>query len=73
MIAGAYTLDLYCENSPENQEDGLHRYQEFPHQYIDEFGSKCRSRARAAGWKLDLLTGRAWCPKCNSKPGANST
>ncbi len=58
MIAGCYTLDLYCdEESPD------HVYDEFPHQYTHEFGSTCRRKARKDGWHIskDLQL----CPKCS--------
>lgn len=65
MIAGCYSLDLYCDNdSPSSVERGEHVYREFPHQYTAEHGSKCRSLARKAGWKLDIKNGLAICPKC---------
>lgn len=41
MIVGCYALDLYCD-----LENEAHEYKEFPHQYIDEYGSKCRKQAR---------------------------
>lgn len=65
MIAGAYSLHLYCDNESDD-----HAYKEFPHEYVDEFGSSCRRRARKAGWKL-YRDGRAICPKCNMKKKAN--
>ena len=62
MIVGCYTLDLYCE------EDGHpHEYNEFPHQYIHEFGSTCRRMARKDGWILDRQNCKAICPKCNPR------
>lgn len=74
MWAGAYTLDLYCDNAegaklsnadPLRDEHG-HRYNEFPHQYTDEMGSKCRTQARRAGWII-RKDGSAICPKCSGK------
>lgn len=61
MIVGCYSLDLYCDC--ENSE---HEYQEFPHEFTDEYGSKCRSAARKKGWilKRDYT---AICPKCSGK------
>jgi hypothetical protein len=61
MIVGCYTLDLYCELETED-----HEYKEFPHEYTDEYGSKCRSDARKSGWIL-RRDGTAICPKCNQK------
>lgn len=64
MIAGCYSLDLYCENYAIN--DGVHEYGEFPHVYTDEYGSRCRADARKDGWVLKLQEGKAICPKCTS-------
>lgn len=63
MIVGCYTLDLYCDNA--KPQDGIHEWNEFPHQFFDEFGSTCRSNARKAGWLLSEK--RALCPKCSGK------
>lgn len=60
-VIGCYDLHLYC--SFENPE---HEYKEFPHCYSDEFGYRCRARARRHGWKL-FKDGRAMCPKCTKK------
>ena len=75
MIVGCYTLDLYCENEGTYNvwgEDGRelydeygHQHNEFPHTFADEYGSKCRSEARAKGWLLGR--GKALCPKCSGK------
>jgi hypothetical protein len=73
MIAACYTLDLYCsrvgvaeELSPNaiKRKLGEHKYNEFPHQYTDEFGATCRADARKHGWKFDMDTGTALCPSC---------
>lgn len=64
MIAGCYLLHLYCENR--RKADGVHEYDEFPHEYTHEFGSRCRADARKDGWKL-TKDGKAYCPKCNLK------
>lgn len=64
MIAGGYTLDLYCDKSNE-----LHAYDEFPHTFIsDEKNGKtlCFREARKAGWKI-TRDRTAICPKCNGK------
>ncbi len=68
MIAGAYTLDLYCD-----KKNSEHAYDEFPHIYVHEFGSTCRRFARKAGWLLGK-NGIAICPKCSDKgnPAGNS-
>ena len=62
MQVGCYSLDLYCDF-----ENEAHEYQEFPHQYTNEFGSKCRRNAKKAGWILKR-DGGAICPKCRKKP-----
>jgi hypothetical protein len=61
VIVGCYTLHLYCD-----ADNDAHEYQEFPHEYTDEFGSKTRVKAREEGWilKRDYT---AICPKCNKK------
>lgn len=64
MWAGAYSLDLYCENDALN--DGIHTYSEFPHQYVEELGSTCRAKARRDGWIVNS-DGTAICPKCSGK------
>jgi hypothetical protein len=66
---GIYGLDLYCDNRPNNlaAPDGIHRYNEFPHQFTAELGSDCRAQAREAGWRLKP-DGRAMCPKCKNVP-----
>jgi hypothetical protein len=61
MIAGGYTLDLYCD-----RKNDRHKYDEFPHIYVDEFGSTCRRKAREDGWILKK-DGAAICPKCSGK------
>lgn len=65
MIVGCYTLDLYCDRQGKHP-DGIHAFEEFPHQYTHEFGSVCRARARRAGWLLGR-DGSALCPKCSGK------
>lgn len=66
MIAGGYTLHLYCENYNGGQL-GEHQFNEFPHEYYDELGSRCRAAARKQGWKFDTRTGVAFCPKCTKR------
>jgi len=60
MRAGCYTLDLYCD-----QKSKAHGLNEFPHQFVAELGSQCRSAARKAGWKL--TDKKDLCPKCNPR------
>ena len=60
MIVGSYTLDVYCD-----LENEAHTHKEFPHEYTDEYGAKCRAKARKERWLL-LRNGKAVCPKCNN-------
>lgn len=75
MWAGCYALDLYCDkrkdNAPGKADDGVHSWDEFPHQYTGESGSECRSRARKAGWIIKN-DGTAICPKCSGKTPSNA-
>lgn len=78
MISSGYTLALYCERSGygegtneaewvsygEKPKAGQHRYDEFPHEYLGEHGSRCRAEARAAGWAINMRHGKALCPSC---------
>ncbi len=67
MIAGCYTLHLYCDNYDSTVLGcNGHEYNEFPHQYHAELGSTCRAKARAAGWQVNYKTGEAICPRCNN-------
>ncbi len=70
MWAGCYSLDLYCDNSGPNLKgmphDGIHSWDEFPHNYTDELGSVCRAKARKNGWIIGSDS-TAICPKCNPK------
>ena len=69
---GCYTLHLYCDNDRRDDlraPDGVHVWNEFPHEYTDEYGSKCRSEARRDGWILGKR-GAALCPKCSGKAPA---
>lgn len=72
MQVGCYTLDLYCDNAKQWPDDLGHDYGEFPWSYTGELGSKCRAKARKAGWKL-LPDGGAICPKCNKRSNKNSS
>lgn len=69
MIAGCYSLDLYCDNvdhkAPAWPDKRGHQWGEFPHQYTGEFGADCMARAKLAGWKINRKTGAALCPNCN--------
>lgn len=59
MLAGCYTLDLYCDHPDcTDNRDG-------PWQYTAETGATCRREARDAGW---LITDeKQICPKCSGK------
>jgi len=66
MWVGCYTLDLYCDLESEH-----HEFKEFPHQYTDELGSRCRARARKDGWQLSRYgNGLTVCPKCKRAEAA---
>jgi len=75
MMAGGYTLDLYCDNKGEGfydiwKGDSLydkfgHQHNEFPHQFYNEFGSTCRRLARISGWYIGRE--KQLCPKCSGK------
>lgn len=78
-IASCYSMDLYCDNLKvadplavaETPADGVHYFNEFPHQYIGETFGECARQARDAGWlfRRDRVT--VLCPKCSGKnPGA---
>jgi hypothetical protein len=71
MIAGCYSLDLYCrfERLPIHFEhlDGAivpHRHfsDEFPHQFTAQTERSCMEQARARGWKFSNHD--ATCPRC---------
>lgn len=71
--AGCYSLDLYCDKQ-EKWPDGVHGYNEFPHQFTAETGGDCRSQARKAGWLVGgKSTSYAICPKCSGKPTNGSS
>lgn len=59
MLAGCYTLDLYCDN-PEcrNGRSG-------PDQYTAETGATCRRDARRVGWIIS--DAQQICPACSGK------
>lgn len=59
---GIYTLDCYCMRPSRN-----HAYNEFPHEYVHELGSKARQWARRDGWHLDYRRNIFLCPKCNPR------
>ncbi len=57
-MASGYTIDLYCDGP------GPHPHGAFPVTFFDESGAKARRAARDSGWRLNMRTGRALCPKC---------
>ncbi len=68
MEAGCYTLDLYCD-TPDNDPDPgkrIHPFLWFPRQFINEYGSECRRKARETGWVFHR-DGTLTCPICNGK------
>lgn len=61
MITGGYVLDVQC--------DGDHACFE-PHyaaQFVAETAGAARKLARQAGWRLDLTTDTALCPKHSAR------
>lgn len=61
MIACCYNLRLTCDNRSAH-------VLPFSREYNDEYGSRCRQEARRDGWKFDIKTGAALCPKCTKEP-----
>lgn len=70
QYASGYSLDLYCDTYPASSEhssttcDGVHAWNEFPHQYAGETFMECANQARKDGWKIHKKTRTATCPKC---------
>lgn len=60
MIAGGYTLHLYCDYCDTNQRSGSM----VPDEFFAETGGECRKNARKRGWRLDWSAGLAKCPAC---------
>ena len=76
MYAAAFTLDLYCENQPStsgtawvNSEspDGIHIWNEFPHQFVAWDRAHAFRKARKKGWLINKARGTCLCPKCSGK------
>ena len=60
MMEGSYRLHLDCDGPHSNYE-----FREFPAVFFEgSDGPSCRARARREGWRLDVLSGLALCPKC---------
>lgn len=66
MKVGGYTLDLYCDNLPDDKRwsDKQHKGTEFPMQYYGQNEWKCLRLARRDGWKIGK---RDLCPRCSGK------
>lgn len=66
MIVGCYTLDLYCDTPGCRMGRCFYTGDSTtpPFQTTAETGAECRTKARRAGWRLDLKNGLARCPKC---------
>lgn len=73
MIAGTYTLHLYCDNisDEEKHRGGYYDFDDgtkFPEEFVAD-GKDCyhsvRRMAKKAGWKLNR-NNTAICPKCNN-------
>jgi hypothetical protein len=62
MIAGCYTLDLYCD-----YEDRAHPSFYFPHQFFGETYGECARQARRSGWTIGPKRSKAICPLCSGK------
>lgn len=59
-MIGCYTLDLYCQHREAKGHARLYG----PDQFTAETGAECRRDARRRGWKLNMQTHEATCPKC---------
>ena len=64
MIAGCYSLDLYCEDA----EGGPCPvpWNKFPDTFTGETWGQCVRQARRAGWRI-TRDRRAYCPECSGK------
>ena len=72
MIAGAYSLDLYCDNAEgswrgRSRDDYGHVYDEFPHNFTAETRQECIKQARDNGWLVNYYKNKDLCPKCSKK------
>jgi len=81
MYAAAFTLDLYCENKMSHSDkesnkewtriegrpsaDGIHIWNEFPHQIVGWDRADAFREARKRGWRINKSTGTCYCPRCN--------
>lgn len=60
MMAGCYTLDLYCDADNED-----HKRIEFPQQFTGWDRSEAFAAARKRGWSISPK--RQLCPLCSGK------
>lgn len=74
MMAGAYTLDLYCDAARYNERgkdsNPNHAHDEFPHQFVEHDRAQAFRAARRRGWLISDK--RQLCPKCSGKRKANT-
>jgi hypothetical protein len=66
MRVGGYTLDLYCDNIPDERQwlYEPHKGVSFPMQYYGQGKRECIALARRNGWRLGK---RDICPYCAKK------
>lgn len=58
-----YSLHMYCK-----YENPAHRFNEFPHEFVDEEPARVRKAMRRSGWILHR-DGTGTCPKCAKELG----
>jgi|WetSurMetagenome_2_1015567.scaffolds.fasta_scaffold18500_7 hypothetical protein len=68
MIIGCYTLELYCNGDPNckfapSKGTGANESAVF----TGDTAKQTHTKARKAGWKLNLREGSAICPDCQRK------
>jgi hypothetical protein len=73
MIAGCYSVDLYCDNADPASEGrrGVCKgpaYKPNPDAYTGETEGECLRQARRDGWTFTRTRPRfAYCPACSNK------
>ena len=67
MMAGGYTLDLYCIHMGEFPDAAGHPYGYFPKQFFGETFSACMKQAKQAGWRYTRTKEDVICPLCVAK------
>lgn len=60
MIAACYSMDLYCRN-----ENLVHPFWYFPHQFAGETFNECKRKAIKVGWTFQR-DGDVKCPLCSA-------